>query len=39
MEIKVAQNAIFSKIRKFDNPQINLVEVFFKYWKISKEVL
>ena len=29
MEIKVAQNAIFSKIRKFDDSQINLMDIFF----------
>ena len=29
MEIKVAWNAIFSKIRKLDSSQINWVELFF----------
>ena len=29
MKIKVAQNATFSKISKFDDSQINLVELFF----------
>ena len=29
MGINVAQNAIFSKIRKFDISQINLVELIF----------
>ena len=29
MKIKVAQNAIFSKINNFDDSQINLVELFF----------
>ena len=29
MEIKVAQNAIFSKIEKFNDSHINLVELFF----------
>ena len=29
IEIKVAQNAIFSKIRKFGDSQINLVLTFF----------
>ena len=27
MEVKVAQNVIFSKIRKFDGSHINLVEL------------
>ena len=29
MDIKVAENAIFSKIMKFDSSQINLAELFF----------
>ena len=30
MGIKVAQNAIFSRIRKFDSSQINLVEIIYQ---------
>ena len=32
MEIKVAQNAIFSKIKKFDDFQINIVAVFYTFF-------
>ena len=41
MIVKVAQNAIFSKIRKFDDFQINLVDFFyiFKNKGIFKKIL
>ena len=29
MQVKVAQNEIFSKIRKFDSSQMNLVDLFY----------
>ena len=32
LEIKVTQNAIFSKIRKFDDSQINLMEFIFIFF-------
>ena len=35
MEIKVVQNAIFSKIRKFDSSQINLVGFVYIFDKIK----